>query len=138
VVLRAIGILTGEGADVTRIHICHVNEQPWWKDIVERGASVGLDCFGSTFSVDSELKMNPNDQERIDALKRIFDAGHGDHALMSNDICMKSRLHAYGGWGYDHIQTNLMPFMRQSGFGDAEFTTLFVDTPRRLLDTGDA
>jgi len=138
VVLQAIGILTGEGADVTRIHICHVNEQPWWKDIVERGASVGLDCFGSTFSVDSELKMNPNDQERIDALKRIFDAGHGDHALMSNDICMKSRLHAYGGWGYDHIQTNLMPFMRQSGFGDAEFTTLFVDTPRRLLDTGDA
>ena len=62
--------------------------------------------------------MNPNDQVRIDALKRIFDAGMGDHALMSNDICMRSRLHLYGGWGYDHIQTNLFPFLRQSGFGD--------------------
>jgi phosphotriesterase-related protein len=138
VVLQAIDLLTGQGADPTRIHICHVNERPYWTDIVDRGASVGLDCFGSTFSIDSETKMNPNDQERIDALKRIFDAGLGDHVLMSNDICMKSRLHAYGGWGYDHIQTNLVPFLRMSGFGDAELTMLFVDTPRQLLDTGHA
>ena len=62
VVLRAIDILTGEGADPSSIHICHVNERPYWEDIVERGATVGLDCFGSTFSIDSELKMNPNDQ----------------------------------------------------------------------------
>ncbi len=48
---------------------------------------------------------------------------------------MKSRLHKYGGWGYDHIQTNLVPFMRHSGFGDAELTMLLVDTPRRLLET---
>ncbi len=136
VVLRAIEVLTGEGADPTRIHICHVNERPYWKDITDRGATVGLDCFGSTFSIDSELKMNPNDQVRIDALKVIFDAGLGDHALMSNDICMKSRLHAYGGWGYDHIQTNLVPFLRQSGFGDGDLATLFVETPRRLLETG--
>jgi phosphotriesterase-related protein len=138
VVLRAIELLTAEGADPTRIHICHVNERPYWRDIIDRGATVGLDCFGSTFSIDSELTMNPNDQERIDALKRIFDAGLGDHALMSNDICMKSRLHMYGGWGYDHIQTNLVPFMRQSGFDDADLTTLFVDTPQRLLETGHA
>ena len=120
----------------TRIHICHVNERPYWKEIIDRGATVGLDCFGSTFSIDSETKMNPNDQVRIDALKRIFDAGMGDHALMSNDICMRSRLHLYGGWGYDHIQTNLYPFLRQSGFGDQELRMLFLETPRRVLETG--
>ena len=36
VVLRAIDLLTAEGADPTRIHICHVNERPYWKDIVDR------------------------------------------------------------------------------------------------------
>ena len=82
--------------------------------------------------------MNPDDQVRIDALRRIFDAGHGDRAFMSNDICMKSRLHKYGGWGYDHIQTNLLPFLRQSGFGDADLDLLFVENPKRLLDTGRA
>jgi phosphotriesterase-related protein len=135
IVLRAIGILTDQGARADRIHICHINQAPWWRDVVERGASLGLDCFGSTFSIDSEVRMNPNDQERIDALKRIFDAGHGNRAYMSNDICMKSRMHKYGGWGYDHIQTNLAPFLRQSGFGDSELQQLFVDNPRRLLDT---
>jgi phosphotriesterase-related protein len=138
VVLQAIDLLTGEGADPTRVHICHVNERPYWREIVDRGATVGLDCFGSTFSIDSETRMNPADDVRIDALKRIFDAGLGDHALMSNDICMKSRLHRYGGWGYDHIQTNLYPFLRQAGFGDAELRMLFEETPGRLLETGHA
>jgi phosphotriesterase-related protein len=136
VISEAIDLLTSEGADPSRIQICHVNEAPHWREILARGVTIGLDCYGSTFSIDSETKMNPHDQVRIDALRRIFDEGWGDRVLISNDICMKSRLHKYGGWGYDHIQTNLEPFLRQSGFGDDDLTMLFVDTPRRLLDTG--
>jgi phosphotriesterase-related protein len=136
IVLRAIGILVAQGADPARIQICHVNEAPWWPEVLATGASIGLDCFGSTFSIDSETRMNPNDQVRIDALKRIFDAGHGDRVLVSNDICMKMRLHRCGGWGYDHIQTNLWPFLRQSGFGDADLELLFIENPRQVLDTG--
>ena len=82
------------------------------------------------------LDENPTDQTRIDELKaQIADAGHGDRVLMSNDICMKMRLHKYGGWGYDHIQTNLVPHMLRAGFVDADVKQLFVDTPKRLLDT---
>ena len=135
VVLAAIATLTANGADPRRIHICHVNGAPWWRDVVETGVTIGHDCFGSTFSIDSETKMNPTDAERIDDVRRIFDAGYGERVMVSNDICMKMRLHRYGGWGYDHIQTNLLPFMRQAGFTDVELGTLFVDNPRRLLDT---
>jgi phosphotriesterase-related protein len=135
VVLEAIRILTANGASPHKIHICHINEAPWWQEIVDTGATVGLDCFGSTFSVDSEIAMNPNDQTRIDQLRRIFDAGCGSKVLVSNDICMKMRLHKYGGWGYDHIQTNLTPHMKRAGFTDADFHLLFVENPRRLLDT---
>ena len=79
--------------------------------------------------------MNPTDQDRIDDVKQIFDAGLGHRVLIINDICMKMRLHKYGGWGYDHIQTNLLPFFVQAGFGTAELHTLFVDSPRRLVDS---
>ncbi len=136
VVLKAIELLTANGAEPTRIHICHINGRPWWKDVVDTGATIGHDCFGSTFSIDSETKMNPTDQERIDDVKRIFDAGCGSSVLISNDICMKSRLHKYGGWGYDHIQTNLLPFFAKAGFSDQDLHTLFVENPRRLVDTG--
>jgi phosphotriesterase-related protein len=136
VVLAAQKILETSGADPTRIHICHVNGAPWWKDVVETGATIGHDCFGSTFSIDSETKMNPTDEARIDDVKRIFDAGYGRSVMISNDICFKSRLHAYGGWGYDHIQTNLGPFLRQAGFSADDLDLLFVDNPRRLVETG--
>lgn len=136
VVLTAIALLAANGADPARIHICHINGAPWWADVVATGASIGHDCFGSTFSIDSETKMNPTDQARIDDVKRIFDAGQGSRVLISNDICMKSRLHKYGGWGYDHIQTNLLPFFAKAGFSDQDLHTLFVENPRRLVDTG--
>jgi phosphotriesterase-related protein len=136
VVLAAINLLVANGAEPDRIHICHVNGATWWKDVVDTGATIGHDCFGSTFSIDSETKMNPTDQARIDDVKRIFDAGFGSKVLISNDICMKMRLHKYGGWGYDHIQTNLLPFLAKAGFTDADLRVLFVDNPRRLVDTG--
>ncbi len=136
VVLAAQNLLESSGADPTRIHICHVNGAPWWREVVETGATIGHDCFGSTFSIDSEVKMNPTDQDRIDDVKAIFDAGFGRSVMISNDICFKSRLHTYGGWGYDHIQTNLGPFLAKAGFGADDLQTLFVDNPRRLVETG--
>lgn len=133
-VLRALALLERNGADIERVHICHVNRARWWKDVVSRGAMIGLDCFGSIFAIDSETAMNPTDQARIDDLREIFDSGHGDKVLVSNDICMKMRLHKYGGWGYDHIQTNLYPFLYGAGFTDADLSTLFEENPRRFLD----
>ena len=136
-VLRALALLERNGADIGKVHICHVNRARWWKDVVSRGATIGLDCFGSIFSIDSETAMNPTDQARIEDLREIFDSGHGDKVLVSNDICMKMRLHKYGGWGYDHIQTNLYPFLHRAGFTDAELRVLFEENPRRFLDTPD-
>jgi phosphotriesterase-related protein len=134
-VLNALTMLESHGADLEKVHICHVNRARWWKDVVSLGATIGLDCFGSSFSIDSETRMNPTDQARIQDLRDIFDAGLGDKVLVSNDICMKMRLHKYGGWGYDHIQTNLYPFMRSAGFTDAELRLVFEENPRRFLDT---
>ena len=136
-VLRALALLERNGADIEKVHICHVNRARWWKDVVSRGATIGLDCFGSIFSIDSETAMNPTDQARIEDLREIFDSGHGDKVLVSNDICMKMRLHKYGGWGYDHIQTNLYPFLYRAGFTDAELSLVFEENPRRFLDTPD-
>jgi phosphotriesterase-related protein len=135
-VLAALSLLESHGADLERVHICHVNRNPWWRDVVSQGASIGLDCFGSSFSIDSEIRMNPTDQARIGDLREILDAGYGDKVLVSNDICMKMRLHKYGGWGYDHIQTNLYPFMRAAGFTDAELRLVFEENPRRFLEWG--
>src|SRR5260221_3932622 len=132
VVLAAIRLLEANGADPGRIHICHVNGARWWKDIVDTGASIGHDCFGSTFAIDSETKMNPTDQERIDDVKQIFDAGFGHRVLISNDICMKMRLHKYGGWGHDHIQPHTFPLFLHAAFREIALENPLFATPARL------
>lgn len=133
--MEILRVLKENGANLEKVHMCHVCEAGYWKEIVDTGASVGLDQFGSTFNVDSEVEMLPTDVERIRALKRIIDAGYGHKVLIGNDICMKMRLHKYGGWGYDHIQTNLLPYMHKEGITDDQLHMLNVTNPAKFLDT---
>jgi phosphotriesterase-related protein len=134
IILEAIRILTENGANVEQVHICHVNSADHWEDILKTGVSIGMDCFGSTFNVDSELYILETDMERILCLKRALDAGYADRIIIGNDVCMKMRLHKYGGWGYDHLLTNLFPYMRKAGITDEQLHTLLYEAPRKLLD----
>jgi len=135
IIMEVLRILKENGANLEKVHICHVCGAPYWKEIANTGASVGLDQFGSTFNVDSELVMLPTDVERIRNLKRILDAGYGHKVLIGNDICMKMWLHKYGGWGYDHIQMNLVPYMHKEGITDEQLHLVQVENPARFLDT---
>lgn len=134
-IMEALRILKENGANLEKVHICHVGGAVHWKEIVDTGAYIGLDDFGSTFSIDSQVAMNKTDMQRILDLKRILDAGHGHKVLIGNDICMKMRLHKYGGWGYDHIQTNLVPYMKKAGITEEQLHLLQVENPARFLDT---
>ncbi|NLE45516.1 MAG: hypothetical protein GX620_12420 [Chloroflexi bacterium] len=134
-ILDLLQMLKEHGANLEKVHVCHVCGAPHWKEIADTGATVGLDQYGSTFSVDSEVAMLPTDMERIMDLKRILDAGYGHSVLIGNDICMKMRLHKYGGWGYDHIQTNLLPYIHKAGITDEQLYQVEVENPARFLDT---
>ena len=134
VVLEAIKILKENGANVEKVHICHVNGASYWEDILKTGATIGMDCFGSTFNVDSELVILETDIKRIGDLKRVIDAGYAHKVIIGNDVCMKMRLHKYGGWGYDHILTNLVPYMLKAGITEEQLNTLWVESPRCFLD----
>jgi phosphotriesterase-related protein len=133
-ILAALRILKDNGANLEKVNICHVNGSAYWEDILKTGASIGMDCFGSTFNVDSELVILETDLKRIRDLKRILDAGYAGKIILGNDVCMKMRLHKYGGWGYDHILTNLVPYMKKEGISEDQLHTLFWDAPQNFLD----
>ena len=70
--------------------------------------------------------------DRIRDLKRALDAGYADKIIMGNDVCMKMRLHKYGGWGYDHILTNLLPYMRKAGITEEQLQTLLYEKSSKI------
>jgi len=133
-VMAALRLLKENGANLEKVNICHVNGADYWQEVLETGAFIGMDCFGSTFNVDSELVILETDLQRIRDLKRVLDAGYAHKITLGNDVCMKMRLHKYGGWGYDHILTNLVPYMRKEGISEEQLVKLTVDAPRRFLD----
>lgn len=47
------------------------------------------------------------DIDRVRVIKNILDWGYKKQILVTNDICLKSMLQHYGGWGYDHILGNI-------------------------------
>jgi phosphotriesterase-related protein len=133
-VMATLELLKENGANLEKVNICHVNDRDYWKEVMDTGAYAGMDCYGSIFNMDSRMFFWETDLQRIKDLKRAIDGGYTHKITLGNDICMKMRLHKYGGWGYDHILTNLVPYMKREGITEEHLHTLFVENPKNFLD----
>ena len=136
--LAALDILEAAGADLSRVVISHLDEQPdtaYHRAILERGACVEYDTFGSESYFDGDGSAEPSDRERVDCLIELLDAGFGDRLLISQDVCTKVQLLKYGGLGYGHILRSILPRLRRRGVDDATVRKLLVENPARVLAT---
>src|SRR2546430_882731 len=136
--LAALDILEAAGADLSRVVISHLDEQPntaYHQAILERGAYVEYDTFGSESYFDGDGSAEPSDRDRVDCLIELLDAAFGDQLLISQDVCTKVQLLKYGGLGYGHILRSILPRLRRRGVGDATVRKLLVENPARVLAT---
>jgi phosphotriesterase-related protein len=133
-----LDVLEREGTDLTRVVMCHCDptlDRPDYHDsIAKRGAFIEFDQFGLEFLA-LEGFFLPRDIERIRAIKVQIERGNLSQILISQDVCFKTCLVRYGGWGYGHILRDLLPFMRKEGMSLEEIETILVANPRRLLAT---
>ena len=100
-----IDTLIKEGCDVSKICIDHVDvllRPDYMKALMDKGAYIEFDNFGKEFYVNRERRF-AYDLERIEVLCELIKSGYTDRILISNDICLKTMLRAYGGTGYAHI-----------------------------------
>ena len=74
------------------------------------------------------------DIERVRAVKALVDAGYLHNLLLANDVCLKTLLHKYGGWGYDHVLTHIVPMLLDEGVTEPQIDVLLRENPRRFLD----
>jgi phosphotriesterase-related protein len=134
--LEALDILRSAGADLTKVSICHMDsafmEDAYLEDILATGAYIELDTFGENFCL--HPNYGPSDLDRVKLLSRLIDRGYVSQIMLASDVCLKCRLHAYGGWGYDHLLTNAVPAMKRYGITDADLDTMFVNNPKKYLD----
>jgi phosphotriesterase-related protein len=133
-----VDVLESERARLDRAVLSHqdvVIDTAMQIDLARKGAYIAYDTFGQDCYIESWVggQQFPSDTQRIQALQELIAAGCLERLLISQDVCMKTHLHRYGRWGYDHILVNVLPMMRKAGLSEAQIHTLLVDNPRRVL-----
>ena len=139
--LEATSILLDKGVAPDRIAISHIdveNNEAYVLKMLEKGVFVEFDNFGKEYYVDAEARRNGygcfvTDVQRVAFLKSLLDKGYLSQILLSCDVCLKTLLRTYGGWGYDHLLVNVVPMMKEAGITDSQIMTMLKDNPANFL-----
>ena len=140
--LEVMRILLDEGADAGNIVMGHLGMA-----VVDRGALAELastgcylqyDHFGgfedSTFQYSGKGEaLAQNDEDRIGTLEYLAALGAEDRLLASHDVCIQTHLRTYGGKGYDHMVSSIVPRMTRRGMSQELIDKIFVANPARAL-----
>jgi len=129
--LQHLRLLCEEGADPSRVVIGHSDTFPYLEyleAVLQQGAYVQFDNIGYNLPVVAALESR-----LIPVLAELVHRGWSRQLLLSQDICHRSLLKAYGGNGYDYILRCFLPRLREYGLDDAALGQITVDNPRRML-----
>ncbi|MGC5360579.1 phosphotriesterase family protein [Streptomyces sp. DT24] len=130
---RVLDLLADEGADLARVVVgCCDALSPRPDDLeplLERGVSVQFDRLGRLPSV---LSVS-DDQDVAAAVLELARRGRAGQVLLSQGVCAKSQLLAWGGGGYGFVLQQFVPYLKMLGADDSLVEAVTVHNPGRLL-----
>jgi phosphotriesterase-related protein len=142
IVLEIMDILGEAGADLHHTIICHVNHFGFSREtlctLTDAGCYIEIDNFGQDaipfpVFVFGHFLETPSDTQRIDAVIQLIDDGYVKKILISGDRCLKQHLVKYGGYGYEHIIKNVVPWMKLKGISREIIHTIMVENPKEVF-----
>lgn len=114
--------LTSLGADMSRVILGHCDtyttNERFFDVAADLGCVLQIDMFGNA-GYESGLDFYyPSDEQRVDAVARLVEAGLADRLMVSQDCGLKTCLRSYGGHGYDYVPRAIAPRLERR-IGDA-------------------
>ena len=139
-----LDLVESEGGDLGRVILGHSDEIAddfeLINDLLERGVYIQFDLIGREYAVDSIDEMSPGTSFDLSvtekdavAISKLIDAGFGDRILLSHDVCWKTHLRKYGGFGYSFIIEKFLPYLRKIGVGECQIDMMMIENPKRIL-----
>ncbi|XP_030055487.1 N-acetyltaurine hydrolase isoform X2 [Microcaecilia unicolor] len=136
---QIIRILQEAGADISKTVMSHLDRTIFDENTLLEFATLGCyleyDLFGTellNYRFNPAIDM-PSDNDRIKNLRTLVDHGYEDQIVIAHDIHTKNRLVKYGGHGYSHILTNIVPKMLLRGISQGAVDKILVENPKRWL-----
>ena len=135
----ALEFYAREGVDLTKVVIGHAGDTSdldYLKWLMDQGATIGCDRFG----VDIYLPF----KDRVSTVAALCAQGYADRIVLSHDAACYTDYFAgdaaqatlaqiVPNWHFQHIGTDVLPALRESGVTDEQISTMMVDNPRRYF-----
>lgn len=127
--IRVLDIIESEGVDLHRVVMSHTGGRDvnTMDTIFKRGAYVEWDFMGQA------PLPKKSDEQRIESIYAMIQAGHASQMILSHDICIAPQLKENGGGGYTYIHDIILPGLKAKGVSDDVIKTIMEDNPRRVL-----
>lgn len=135
--IKVLDVLADEGMNPEKVILNHittaVDDDGYQRALLERGVYLAYDLFGFDHSVLQPGRYAPSDAVVAAKVVELANDGHIDRLLISQDVGVKTRLLAYGGWGYAHLLTHVVPLLVAMGMDESAIEQILVGNPRRVL-----
>jgi phosphotriesterase-related protein len=138
-----LDVLEDERVALGRVAIGHLDTSiddslDYHRSIARRGAYVQYDDCGTeiyfpTLPNGGGSFWLPPDRDRAWAVARLIKEGFAAQILLSQDVCNKTYLCRYGGFGYGHILRDFATNLREAGLSEDDLEQTTVRNPRELL-----
>ncbi|XP_052741871.1 phosphotriesterase-related protein isoform X1 [Bicyclus anynana] len=127
------------GGDVSKAVMSHLDrtllDPTKLMEFSELGSYCQFDLFGvevSYYQLNVDTDM-PSDSQRMGMVRQLVDEGKEDKILLSHDIHTKHRLTKFGGHGYSHIITNVLPRLKHKGVTQEVIDQITIHNPGKWL-----
>ena len=139
-----LDLVVSEGGDLGRVILGHSDEiaddLELMKELLDRGVYIQFDLIGREFTVDSIDSLDPQNKSDLSVtekdaitIQKLIDFGFEDRILMSHDVCWKTHLRKYGGFGYSFITETFLPYLREIGVQEYQINMMTIENPKRVL-----
>jgi phosphotriesterase-related protein len=136
--LQLLDIVEEEGLSADRVVMSHLDRTfyeclDYQRQLAERGAYIEYDLWGLEAYIKQYADGLPSDVRRAEWALELIEDGYVDRLLFSQDIWGKIQRVKYGGFGYAHILENVWPILSGLGITRADYETITIENPRRVL-----
>ncbi|WP_432841749.1 hypothetical protein [Dactylosporangium sp. CA-092794] len=132
---EVVAEMVAAGLPAERILFTNADEYldaPYWHDLLDAGATLEL-CFGTELQHVGRMR-NPSDGQRLDFFEAFLAARPAGRWVLGGSVWMKAQLRHYGGEGYDHLTTRVLPELLRRGVDPDRLEAMVSTEPLRLLD----
>ena len=133
-----IEILEEEGANMKQVVMSHTESyldesMDYAYMIADVGLYIECDLWGREGNWPAFDVIIPSDTQKMKGIEKLIENGYPDQVLLSQDVCMKIQLMAYGGRGYAHLMRDIIPQLKMNGTSEDEINSMLVENPKKIL-----